>query len=141
MPPGQARPLSGAVEGVDVFPVGVKGDALAFGHEFMFALADAEILVVFNNSSSVNSHNLVIVQAGSKDAVAAEGVSAGPANDWVPPGDPRVIAHTRLLGPGATGEVRFMAPKPGRYQFVCTFPGHNLTMFGDFIVLEPVRRR
>jgi hypothetical protein len=28
----------------------------------------------------------------------------------------------------------FTAPAAGTYQFVCTFPGHNFTMFGDFIV-------
>ena len=139
LPPGQARPLSGGVLAVDVFQIGVKGDALEFQNDVMFALPGGEITVTFNNSSSVHSHNLVIVEAKTKDAVAADGIAAGPANDWVPPGDTRVIAHTRLVGPGATGEVRFMAPKPGQYQFVCTFPGHNSTMFGDFIVLEPER--
>ncbi|MQG65022.1 MAG: azurin, partial [SAR202 cluster bacterium] len=39
-----------------------------------------------------------------------------------------------LLDPGASGEVTFTAPASGTYQFVCTFPGHNFTMFGDFIV-------
>ena len=139
LPPGQARPPSGEVLAVDDFRIGVKGDALEFQNDVMFALPGGEITVTFNNSSSVHSHNLVIVQSKTKDAVAADGIAAGPANDWVPPGDNRVIANTRLLGPGETGEVRFMAPKPGQYQFLCTFPGHNSTMFGDFIVLEPER--
>ncbi|MCH7842272.1 MAG: GDYXXLXY domain-containing protein [Chloroflexi bacterium] len=139
LPPGQARPLSGGAVGVADFNINVNGDALEFRNAFMLALPGVEIVVTFNNSSSVNSHNLVIVQPRTKDAVAADGIVAGPANDWVPPGDPRVIASTRLVAPGSTGEVRFMAPKPGLYQFVCTFPGHNLTMFGDFIVLDPAR--
>ena len=29
----------------------------------------------------------------------------------------------------------FSAPPPGTYQFVCTFPGHSFTMFGEFVVL------
>ncbi|MCH7737389.1 MAG: GDYXXLXY domain-containing protein [Chloroflexi bacterium] len=138
LPPGQARPLSGkdGLVGVDEFSVDVNGDALEFRHRFMFALPDVEITVTFNNSSSLNSHNLVIVLSGTKDAVAADGITAGPANDWVPPLDNRVIANTSLLGPGETGEVRFLAPQPGVYQFVCTFPGHSSTMFGDFIVLD-----
>ncbi|MCI0843935.1 MAG: GDYXXLXY domain-containing protein [Chloroflexi bacterium] len=138
LPPGQSRPLSGkdGLVGVDAFDVDVNGDALEFRHLFMFALPDVEITVTFNNSSAVNSHNLVIVQSKTKDAVAAEGITAGPANDWVPPSDNRVIAHTSLVGPGETGEVRFPAPQPGFYQFVCTFPGHSSTMFGDFIVLD-----
>ena len=60
--------------------------------------------------------------------------SAGPDNNWVPPGDPRVIANTVLIGPGESTEVTFTAPESGTYQFVCTFPGHNFTMFGDFVV-------
>jgi len=140
LPPGQSRPMSAKDElvGVDEFQVDVNGDALEFRHAFMFALPDVEITVTFNNSSSVHSHNLVIVHSGSKDAVAVDGITAGPAYDWVPPKDNRVIAHTSLVGPGETGEMRFPAPKPGIYQFVCTFPGHNSTMFGDFIVLDRV---
>lgn len=139
LPPGQARPMSGKDQlvGVDEFQIEVAGDALEFRNDFMFALADAEILITLNNSSSVNSHNIVIVRSKTKDAVAADGITAGPANDWVPPGDSRVIANTKLVEPGSTGEVRFMAPRPGVYEFVCTFPGHNLTMFGNFIVLDP----
>ena len=76
----------------------------------------------------------MIVQDGTKDAVAADGTPAGPANNWVAPGDSRVIANTELLGPGESGDVTFTAPVPGTYQFVCTFPGHNFTMFGDFTV-------
>ena len=52
-----------------------------------------------------------------------------PDNDWVQPGDLDVIAVVKLLGPGQRGEVRFTSPPAGTYQFVCTLPGHNLTMF------------
>ena len=132
LPPGQVRPLSGKDEliGVDEFQIEVKGDELAFGNLHMFALPNVEIVVTLNNSSLINSHNLVIVQPQTKDEVAAAGINAGPANDLVPPAGSRVIANTKLLASGSTGEVRFMAPSPGVYQFVCTFPGHNLTMFG-----------
>ena len=41
----------------------------------------------FLNPSANNQHILVIVQDGTKDAVAADGLLAGPANDWVAPGD------------------------------------------------------
>ena len=53
---------------------------------------------------------------------------------WVQPADPDVVAHTALVKPGEEGEVRFTAPPSGTYQFVCTFPGHNFAMFGDFVV-------
>ena len=52
------------------------------------------------------------------------------------PGDDRVIAQIGLLDPGEGNEIRFVAPGVGLYQFVCTFPGHNITMFGEFNVVR-----
>lgn len=114
--------------------VGAEGETLTFDTVSLTAASGSEVTITFNNPSANNSHNLVIVQDGTKDAVAADGTAAGPDNNWVLPGDARVIANTVLLGPGGTGDVTFTAPAPGTYQFVCTFPGHNFTMFGEFIV-------
>jgi azurin len=121
---------SGPVE----LAVGVVGETLAFDTANITAKSGSEVTITFKNSSANNQHNLVIVQDGTKDEVATDGTTAGPDNDWVAPGDARVVANTPLLAPGASGEVIFTAPAPGTYQFVCTFPGHNFTMFGDFIV-------
>ena len=114
--------------------IAVNGDALEFDSDSFEVTAGTEVVLVFNNVSGVNQHNWVVVQAGKKDEVAARGTAAGPGNEWVQPADPDVIAHTKLLGPGETSEVSFSAPPAGTYQFVCTFPGHNFTMFGDFVV-------
>lgn len=119
--------------GAAVLDIDVNGDALQFDLGSMSASAGAEVTVKFTNSSSVNTHNWALVEAGTKDAVSSDGTGAGPANNWLPVDDPRVIAATVLVGPGASGEVTFTAPASGTYQFVCTFPGHNFTMFGDFV--------
>ena len=114
--------------------IGVNGDALNFDANKFEVSAGSEVVLVFSNTSSINQHNWVIVQPGQKDVVSGRGVVAGPGNDWIEPGDPDVIASIRLLDPGQTDQVRFTAPSAGTYQFVCTFPGHNVTMFGDFVV-------
>ena len=114
--------------------ISVNGDALEFNKNRLEAAAGSEVVLVFNNVSSINQHNWVVAQAGQKDVVATRGTTAGPDNDWVQPGDPDVIAQSKLLNPGESSEVRFAAPPAGTYQFVCTFPGHNITMFGDFVV-------
>ena len=37
----------------------------------------------------------------------------------------KIIAHTKLAGGGETVEVTFTAPaKAGKYDYLCTFPGH-----------------
>ena len=117
-----------------VLKISVNGDALEYDTGTFEVAAGAEVSLVLTNASGVNQHNWVLVRAGTKDDVATRGIAAGADNDWVQPADPDAIAHTKLLDPGETGEVRFPAPAPGVYQFVCTFPGHNLTMFGEFAV-------
>ncbi len=114
--------------------IGAVGETLAFNITNISANSGSEVTITFENPSANNQHNLVIVKDGTKDAVASDGTSAGPLNNWVKLGDDRVIANTELLNPGTSGEITFTAPAPGAYQYVCTFPGHNFTMFGDFTV-------
>ena len=114
--------------------IGVIGEALEFDTANYVVRSGDPITLTLNNTSVVNQHNWVLVKAGTRDAVAADGTVAGPTNDWVPADDPRVIAYTKVAAPGATEEITFTAPAPGTYEFVCTFPGHNFTMFGDFTV-------
>ena len=96
--------------------------------------------VTFTNASTVNQHNWVLVKPGEKDAVVAAGAEAGAANGWIQPDDDRVIAHTDLLDPGESGEIRFKGQIGGIYEFVCTFPGHSATMFGEFKFLQSGQR-
>ncbi len=127
-PPG---PTGGPVS----LNIDVNGDALQFDVNSMSAPAGAEVVLTFNNSSTVNTHNWALVEAGTKDAVATDGL-AFPNNNWLPPNDSRVIGSTVLIGPGESTQATFTAPPAGTYQFVCTFPGHNLTMFGDLVVAQ-----
>lgn len=134
---------SGAPAAVDVPPssdaptgvltIAADGDGLKFDQANMEAKAGDTVTVVFNNTSTINQHNWVLVHNGTKDAVSADGTAAGPGAAWVAEGDDRVLAKSGLLDPGATEEINFTVPAAGTYQFVCTFPGHNFTMFGEFV--------
>ena len=130
--PAPTDPSNGG--GPTTLVIDVQGDALQFDQPRMSATAGEEITVNFTNSSSFNTHNWALVEAGTKDAVATDGLAAGQDNNWLPVDDPRVIGSTILIGPGESAEAIFTVPAAGTYQFVCTFPGHNPTMFGDFIV-------
>ena len=115
--------------------ISVDGDALQFDKNLLPEVSEgSQVVLVFANVSGINQHNWVLVKAGTKDAVAQRGVGAGPGSGWLQSGDADVLANTNLLDPGATGEIKFEAPAAGTYQFVCTFPGHGATMFGDFVV-------
>jgi uncharacterized cupredoxin-like copper-binding protein len=43
-------------------------------------------------------------------------------------------AKTRVLAPGEREEIQFTPTRPGRYRYVCTVPGHDTTMYGEFVV-------
>ena len=112
--------------------VSVKGEDLEYDIIEMSAPAGQEVTVQFRNVSKAQPHNWVLVQNGTKDAVTADGIESGEETDYVVPGDERVIAQTGLLAGKETGKVTFTVPPAGTYQFVCTFPAHNITMFGTF---------
>jgi azurin len=82
-------------------------------------------------------HDWVLVKADDMSAVASDGLAAGAANNYVKKDDARVIAHTKVVGGGESASVTFAtsALKKGQsYKYMCTFPGHNALMNGDFII-------
>jgi hypothetical protein len=57
--------------------------------------------------------------------------------NWLPD-DARIWMHSKMLNPHEKQELAFKAPeKPGSYPYVCTFPGHALTMRGTLKVAPP----
>lgn len=82
-------------------------------------------------------HNVVISLASDRAAIAADGIAAGVEGHYVPADDPRVIAHTELVGGGGTTSVTFPASAisgDGPYEFFCSFPGHWSVMRGTIRV-------
>jgi azurin len=78
-------------------------------------------------------HNWVLTKTADFQPVATAGASAGPANNYVPKGDARVIAMTKLVGGGESTSVKFPVSKlqkGGDYTFFCSFPGHWSMMKG-----------
>ena len=134
-PPAAATeaPAATPVGPVERLEISVNGDALEFDKNSLSVGAGSQVVLKFSNVSAINQHNWVLVRAGTGKAVSERG-ALHPTTDWLEPGDPDVIANTKLLATAATGEVSFAAPSAGTYQFVCTFPGHNATMTGDFQV-------
>ena len=114
--------------------ISVVGDSLQYDKQSLTVDAGSDLTLSFTNVATVQQHNWVLVKPGTKDAVVLASTLIGPANGWIPVDDDRVLANSKLLNAGASEEIKFTAPPAGTYQFVCTFPGHNATMVGDFIV-------
>lgn len=92
-------------------------------------------LTLKNGASNVTLlHNWVLVKPGTEASVAAAGLKLGQPAGYLDDHDTDVLAHTPLAKGGATAEVTFIAPAPGDYPYICTFPGHYLMMKGILTV-------
>ncbi len=82
-------------------------------------------------------HNWVLLtKEADVNKFVAESATA-PTTDYIPPSQASaIIAQTKLLGPKESDTVTFNAPTaPGRYVFLCSFPGHfQVGMKGELIV-------
>lgn len=111
---------------------------LQYAQKELRAKAGEGIALIFENPD-VMPHNWVLVMPGAEDRVgdlASKMVAAadGFARHYVPD-SPEVLCHSRLLDPQKKVTVYFNAPKtPGRYPYLCTFPGHSQIMRGVLIV-------
>ncbi|MDC0218641.1 plastocyanin/azurin family copper-binding protein [Verrucomicrobia bacterium] len=90
-------------------------------------------LAFTNNDPMPMMHNLVLVKPGAHLPIVADAAvmgADGMANSFVPESN-QVLAYTPLVLPGNTYKLYFKAPtKPGKYEYICTYPGHGLTMWG-----------
>lgn len=84
-------------------------------------------------AKNVMGHNIVITKTADARAVASDAISAGLDNQYVKPGDERVIAFTDIIGGGEKTAKTFKVDKlkAGEdYTFFCSFPGHIAIMTG-----------
>ena len=107
-------------------------DEFRFTIDSLTAKSGEEVTLRFSNTPLLSSITGSWCRTGPRMRWATAGL-VDPVN-WLNPGDPNVIASIRLLNPGESVQVTFTAPAAGAYQFVCTYPGHNATMFGTFEV-------
>lgn len=104
-----------------------------------FKVKRGEAIALTLNNPDVVPHNWALVKPGKLQAVGEE------ANKLV--GDPEalirqyapqtddVICYTDIADPGQSFTIYFRVPDaPGRYPYLCTFPGHWMVMNGEMIV-------
>ena len=96
----------------------------------------ARVKLDFANTSDM-LHNLVVVKPGTGAKVGEAALRLGLDGqklDYVPKSDD-VLFNTSLLEPQKVESIYFVAPTtPGEYPYVCTFPGHYLSMQGTMRV-------
>ena len=94
--------------------------------------AGARVRLVFRNTDDM-LHNFVLCAPGRGQGVGAAAMTLGldGAERSYVPDSADVLFHTALTLPGASDTIFFAAPAaPGDYDYVCSFPGHAVSMKG-----------
>lgn len=84
-------------------------------------------------------HNWVLAKTEDWEGLAEDAMRAGPENDYILPGDERIIAYTDLIGGGESTEVVINIAELDHdtsYTFFCSFADHAQPMYGEFIVSD-----
>jgi azurin len=117
-------------------------DSMAFQIQQMVAEKSCEAITVSIKHTGqlpkqTMGHNWTLTKTADYQPVAMDGMNAGLENDYIKPGDERVLAHTKIVGSGESDSISF-SPSAleagGDYTFFCSFPGHWSVMRGKFIV-------
>lgn len=138
--PAEPSPDQAALfaQAVDVeLVVGAEKNAMAYSVDEISAPAGATVRLVMDNvetTSRAMVHNVVILQTAA--AIDRVGAAAAGADNNIPDDD-AILAYTPLTGPGERTAVVFTMPPPGRYPFICTFPGHYQFMQGALVSTPP----
>ena len=77
-------------------------------------------------------HNLLIVKPGKADEVAKMAIELGDkgfSKQWRPDTE-LILWGSTALNHKEEDLIKFIAPEPGNYPYVCTFPGHAMMMRG-----------
>jgi azurin len=139
---------AGTVAYADPCKVSIESnDMMQFNvHELAVPANCAEVEVTLHHAgklgASVMGHDWVLAKESDVSALVNAGLAAGAAHDYLPQGDARIIAATKVVGGGESTTVKFStsALAPGaRYAFFCTSPGHSTLMKGKFLFGSPTR--
>lgn len=110
---------------------------LKYDQTLVMVKAGSKVKFTFNNNDDM-PHNIVFVDPGAADLVGKMALDLGlkgPSMNYVP-NTPKVLHHSKLMLPGSSETLYFIAPdKPGDYMYVCSFPGHYLSMRGILRVM------
>ena len=117
-----------------------SNDLMQFNlREMSIARDCTEIAVTLKHAgkleAKVMGHDWVLAKSSDVSGILSAAMAAGAAHGYLPEGDKRIIAATRIVGGGESSTVTFSAGalREGEsYTFFCTTPGHATVMRGRF---------
>jgi len=114
--------------------IGTK-PGLKFDKTDLTLKAGSKVKLTFTNNDDM-PHNFVVVPQGEAIAVGELGSKLGLQAvklNYIA-NTPKILFNATLVGPGSSQTIYFVAPKAGKYTYVCTVPGHFYVMQGTLTV-------
>lgn len=124
---------------VPVVVIRTLREQMEYDTKYFVVQAGKPVEVTLENADAM-PHNLVITTPGAMQEVAVQAGSMPPPMDdskkaYIPD-NPKVLDSLSMVQPDESATMTFTAPKdPGEYDFVCTFPGHWVRMYGVMLVV------
>lgn len=104
--------------------------------------AGRQVEIVFENPD-VMPHNFVVVNPGARERIGTAAAQLTPdyldrsGRAWVPE-SPDILYATKLIETGQNESLRVRINDEGLYEYLCTFPGHFVMMYGQLVVTKDV---
>ena len=126
--------------GVRVLVIKTVREQMRYDTTRLVVEAGKPFQIIFENLDMM-PHNLVLVQPGAREEVGLEAQTMPPRPDrqgkMYVPKNPKVLASTKLVEAQQKETLDLTAPdKLGTYEYVCTYPEHFKTMFGELVVVK-----
>lgn len=134
--PAAPPAVDGPAAEVTLTPV---GNEMKYAETSFTAMPGQTVRLTFTNTADIEAmhHNVVVLYPGTDVDAFGQAAMAAADSDYIPPAKAdRVVAHTAMSAPGETVTVEFTAPAAGTYTYICTFPGHYLSMRGTMTVAD-----
>ena len=128
-----------AQKNVAVVRISCVTGRLLFTKDKFEVQAGQPVKLIFSNPDATKHNLLILTRNASIEEIgtAANEMAKSPDGEkkHFIPGDERIMHASKLLAPNSSETLRFLAPsEPGRYPFLCTYPGHWTIMKGEMIV-------
>lgn len=128
-------PAAGVTKSGDTTVVVINGnDDMTFDLNDITVQAGKPVRLTLHNIGKLPAqsmaHNWVLLVQGTSLGAFAQAALEDKSGEYIPPAKEKIIAHTRMLGPGEEHTINFVAPAKGEYDYLCTFPGHYAVMKG-----------
>jgi azurin len=126
--------------GVRVVVIRTLREQMQYDTRYFAVQAGKPVQVILQNDDAM-PHNLVITAPGAMQEIAIAAGTMPPPDDsnaksaYIPQ-SPKVLQSLSMVQPGESETLNFVAPtQPGEYDYVCTFPGHWVRMYGVMLVV------